>query len=163
MGGDGKGPKEPGDRIWRERLPENCPPANAHAGPCEQAFRFVTTASPTAEDFESYSAKGIPVGENEDPCRWASCSLYPDYATVLKKRKIKSLKRYPFVAEMKIRAGSGRIIQSWWLELRESVFRFSSIANRCRQIDRGKASICLSWRGGCARARRHFHGNARFL
>jgi hypothetical protein len=98
---------------FRESLPDNCPPIQAHERECPHAFRFVATKTPVAGDFDSYAAKQVPLPEglNVCPCRWASCSLYPDLATVYKKRKIKSLKKYPFVAELTIAANIGRLVE----------------------------------------------------
>lgn len=100
---------------FRETLPDNCPPADAHEGACAQAFRFVATTAPTAADFDSYAAQGhqLPDGISVCPCRWASCSLFSDIRTVQKKRKLKSLKKYRFVVELKIAAKSGRLKESY--------------------------------------------------
>lgn len=94
-----------------ETLPPNCPPKAAHNGGCGSAFRFVSCAKPAAVDFASNQAKGETPHPEADPCRWASCSLYTDMATVQKKRKLKKLKRYPFVAELSIASGSGYLVQ----------------------------------------------------
>lgn len=97
---------------FREVLPPNdCPPAESHQDGCETAFRFVPTAVPQADDFASHQAKGIPLPEGFDPCRWASCSLYTDLKTVQKKRKLKGLRDYGFVAELKIAEASGHMVQ----------------------------------------------------
>lgn len=96
---------------FREVLPAGCPPANSHNGACAIAFRFVSTATPKADAFESYATKGGLPPDGVDPCRWASCSLYPDLATVNKKRKLPGLKKYGFVAEIIIKAGSGHLIE----------------------------------------------------
>jgi hypothetical protein len=94
---------------FRESLPANCPPIDAHDGACACAFRFVSTPTPVAADFDSYAAqnKPIPTGIGVCPCRWASCSLYADLATVEKKRKLKSLRKYRFAARLTIREQSG--------------------------------------------------------
>jgi hypothetical protein len=96
---------------FRETLSNDCPPADAHEGACACAFRFVLTETPTATDFASYAARGkpLPDGIGVCACRWASCSLFLDLETVRKKRKIKSLQKYRFVAELKIAAKSGRM------------------------------------------------------
>jgi hypothetical protein len=96
---------------FREALPANCPPLGAHDGSCEKAYRFIPSAIPAAADFASYAANGEPPPEGVDPCRWASCSLYADLSTVHKKRKLKNLRNYSFVAQMKIEAGSGMLLQ----------------------------------------------------
>lgn len=99
---------------FRESLPADCPPTHAHEDECARAFRFVLAKSPVVGDFASHAAKQMPLPEGIDvcPCRWASCSLYSDLATVHKKRKIKSLKKYPFIAELKIAAKSGRLVEN---------------------------------------------------
>ncbi len=99
---------------FRETLPDHCPPSDAHDGARACAFRFVATEAPDASDFDSYAAQGIPLpdGIGVCACRWASCSLYSDLATVQKKRKLKNLKKYRFVAELKIAEKSGRLKDS---------------------------------------------------
>lgn len=100
---------------FREPLPDNCPPADAHEGACACAFRFVSTNSPTASDFDSYAAQGnpLPDGIGVCACRWASCSLFPDLETARKKRKLKSLRKYRYVAELNIAEKSGRLKVSY--------------------------------------------------
>jgi hypothetical protein len=97
--------------VFRETLPNDCPPSDAHDGGCASAFRFVPADPAIAANFDSYAAQGkpLPVGTDVTPCRWASCSLYSDLATARKKRKLKSLKKYRFVAELRIPAKSGKM------------------------------------------------------
>lgn len=96
---------------YREKLPANCPPKTAHDGGCEQAFRFLPARNPEPEHFASNQAKGEPAPPGIDECRWASCSLYADMATVQKKRKLKKLKSYGFVAQLKIAPASGHMVE----------------------------------------------------
>jgi len=98
---------------FREQLPTGgppCPPPKAHDGGQERAFRFIPTATPVAADFASNQAKQEPLPLGVDPCRWASCSLYSDMETIKKKRLLKNLQKFAFVAEIKIAAGSGLLL-----------------------------------------------------
>jgi len=66
---------------------------------------------PAPDHFASNQAKGETPPPGFDLCRWASCSLFGDMATVQKKRKLPKLKNYPFIAELKITAASGRMME----------------------------------------------------
>lgn len=97
---------------FKEQLPDACPPREAHEGACEIAFRLVPSKTPCLDDFASKAAKAEPLLPGACPCRWASCSLYVDLGTIEKKRKtFKKLREYPFAAQMRIKAGSGRLLQ----------------------------------------------------
>jgi hypothetical protein len=93
-----------------ESLPTGCPPADSHDLGCDTAFRLISNRTPTRDDFTSYAAKQESMPPNVDPCRWASCSLFADLETIVKKRSaFKKLKKYKFAAELTIPPGSGRI------------------------------------------------------
>jgi hypothetical protein len=92
---------------FRESLPNNCPPAEAHDRALEQVFRFVPTGTPVAADFASNAAKQEPLPPGVDPCRWASCSLCADMEQVEKARKFPKLKKFQHVAKMNIPKASG--------------------------------------------------------
>ena len=99
---------------FRETLPTDgapCPPKEAHTGLCDSAFRLIPSKNPVSADFASNRAKEELLPPGVDACRWASCSLYCDLATVIKKRKLPKLKHYLFAAELKIKAGSGFLLQ----------------------------------------------------
>jgi hypothetical protein len=101
--------------AFLEKLPNGCPPPTAHDGACEIAFRFVLNEAPGTDAFASQAAlasEGEKPPAGVDLCRWSSCSMYLDMETVAKKRKIKSLQKYPFVAQLKIQAGSGHILEN---------------------------------------------------
>jgi hypothetical protein len=95
-----------------EKLPDACPPADAHDGACSDVYRLAVGSSPTLDDFASKAALGEPLPPRQDACRWASCSLFPSLAVIEKKRKaFKKLRLYKYAARLNIVAGSGRIIQ----------------------------------------------------
>jgi hypothetical protein len=96
---------------FKEKLPENCPPPNSHTKGCGEAYRLIPNDKPIFDDFASYGAKNVPLPDGMDLCRWSSCSLYADMATVQKKRKLPKLRGYPFVAKLKIAASSGHILE----------------------------------------------------
>jgi hypothetical protein len=98
--------------AFREALPANCPPGDAHDGPCEIAYRLVLTDPPDADAFASAAAKLEPIPEGVSPCRWASCSLFSDLETVIKKRNtFKKLRKYMFAAQVNIPGASGKMVQ----------------------------------------------------
>lgn len=94
---------------FRETLPSECPPASATDDGYPTAYRFVLSAAPAMSDFASHAAKGLLPSPSCDPCKWASCSMYASLATVQKKRKLKSLQKYPYVAVLEITKGSGKL------------------------------------------------------
>jgi hypothetical protein len=95
---------------FRETLPPGCPPKEAQDIECAEAFRFIPAATPESAHFASNAAKRETPPPGIDACRWASCSLYTDMATVQKKRKLKKLRSYTPIAVLKIGAGSGYLI-----------------------------------------------------
>jgi hypothetical protein len=95
---------------FREILPAGCPPKDAQDIECADAFRFIPAATAALAHFASNAAKQETPPPGIDACRWASCSLYTDMATVQKKRKLKKLRSYIHVAKLKIGAGSGYLI-----------------------------------------------------
>ena len=97
---------------FREELPSGCPPTGAHEGECAEAYRLLSSSAPDAQAFASHAASQKPLPLGMDACRWASCSLYSDLKTIIKKRKLPGRKKYTYVALLKIDAGSGRILQN---------------------------------------------------
>jgi hypothetical protein len=89
-------------------LPVACPPAAACDIACEEAYRLLPSDRPQPVDFDSEAAKGklMPLGMN-DPCRWASCSLFCDMETIKKKLNLKNFRKYTHVARISVAAGSG--------------------------------------------------------
>lgn len=68
---------------YKEVLPEQCPPNDAHPLNDCVVIRMVSSSEPDDRDFESHAAKGkpIPVSSRSgkappDACSWASCSTY---------------------------------------------------------------------------------------
>jgi hypothetical protein len=95
-----------------EQLPDACPPDGAHDGGCGAAFRLTAGPNPTIGDFASNAALGEPLPPTVDPCRWASCSLFPRLDIIEKKRKaFKKLRKFKFVISLNIGAGCGKLIE----------------------------------------------------
>jgi hypothetical protein len=95
-----------------EPLPAGCPPDNAHEGACANVFRLTVGPNPTLDDFASKAALKEPMPPRLDPCRWASCSLFPSPDVVQKKRNtFKRLKAFKYAARLNISAGSGKLIR----------------------------------------------------
>ena len=97
---------------YREMLPVACPPDAACDMAVQKAFRLLPSNAPLSSHFDSEAAKGklMPPSLN-DPCRWASCSLFCDMETINKKRKLKNFRQYTHVACLNIVAGSGMLLR----------------------------------------------------
>jgi len=96
---------------YREKLPADCPPGTAHDGECGEAYRLLPNKVPIAADFASNAAKQEAIPPGADPCRWASCSLFTDMDALNKTRTtFKKLRKFKYVAQVKIVAGSGRLL-----------------------------------------------------
>ncbi|WP_407193222.1 hypothetical protein [Bradyrhizobium sp. STM 3566] len=99
--------------VFKERLPVNCPPSGSHQNGHQGVYRLCSTNPPTATDFLSAAAKNEPAPPVVDLCRWSSCSLFTDLATVKKKRStFKKLQKYGFAAVMTIPPKSGHSEQA---------------------------------------------------
>lgn len=73
------------------------------------AFRLVPTSSPAKEHFKSKAAEGKPCPRVEDPCRWASCSLFVEKPLeLLKLPRIRQ--RYGFLAALSLPRAKGRSV-----------------------------------------------------
>ncbi len=92
--------------VFRESLPDNCPPTDAVNVAYDAIYRFLPSNPPEDSHFDSYAAKEKPRPEVVDLCRWSSCSFF-----LAKKTAIKLLPklrgRFKFLACLKVPEGSG--------------------------------------------------------
>lgn len=102
---------------WAEQLSAGCPPDAAADPTGEAIYRFVATDPPTANDFRSYWAMGIPTTGTECESRALSC-----WASLDRARKWHLLSRFKgqLIAELKPAVGAGLVIHGkkrhvrWW-------------------------------------------------
>jgi hypothetical protein len=94
--------------FWEE-LPDQCPPAKAADIEISDAYRCVTSDSPTKDDFLSQAARKRPLNPLADPCKHSSCSLFTcaDKAKNIAYRLPKPREGGPFVAHLTIESGAG--------------------------------------------------------
>jgi hypothetical protein len=96
--------------VFLEELPPQCPPPQAKDAAIEGAYRVVSCAQPTMEDFQSHAELGYKIRPGTDPCRWRSCSLFlskdkaRDIAGLLPKTRMKN----PHLARVVISQGDGQ-------------------------------------------------------
>lgn len=95
-------------KFW-EVLPAQCPPAKAADIEISDAYRCVTSSTPTKNDFLSQAAKKLKLGPLGDPCKHASCSLFTcsEKAKNIAYRLPKPREGGPFVAQLTIGSGAG--------------------------------------------------------
>ena len=97
---------------FRELLPDNCPPEDAHMGGYEVLYRFVPATPATNGDFDSHAAKGKAPPPTVDPCRWSSCSFFRSRKDALSKLKLPKAKaRFSHFAVVNVPQGSGYSVE----------------------------------------------------
>jgi hypothetical protein len=92
-----------------EELPPQCPPPEAEDIAIEEAWRVVSGAELTAEDFYSHARKQIPKRPTATDCDHASCSLFTsrDKVAALASRLPKTRIANPWIARVAIPVGAG--------------------------------------------------------
>ena len=111
-----------------EKLPAECPPADALDEALATVYRLVPKAEPDESCFSSHFALGKVKSEayKATDCEWASCSLFGSLEVML---KIKGLrKRNKFVAKLSVPEKSGRYIAAYVAEEMSHIhfWRFNS-------------------------------------
>ena len=102
---------EPPHEAYRERLPPDCPPADAVALSRQTVLRLVPNEAVCLDDFKSQAALGRICPRNCDPCRWAGCSVYTENARPEKLAylaKLPTLSNMRFVAHVQVNEVSGK-------------------------------------------------------
>jgi hypothetical protein len=109
--------------VYREELPEECPPADAiEIQDGTVLFRLVRSNPPTNVDFDSWRAlnpeKPCPNGLCE--CRARAVSVHDDAEASAKLRKLPKFRRY-MIAKLSLEEGAGKIKETggkahyaWW-------------------------------------------------
>lgn len=92
---------------YAEELPSQCPPDDAVDRAWDALYRAVPCKPAEVKHFASKAANGDKPSVLDDPCRFASCSMY----TAL--RPAEKMLQYPnykdgAVVKLKISAGSGK-------------------------------------------------------
>ena len=108
--------------IYREALPDNCPPTLAEevSETCV-VYRLVGSNPATADDFRSQRAKKPDtVFSNVDECRARGLSVYTIRSDCDETRKLPHFRKY-LVCKVSLDIGAGRIQQTgqpshhtWW-------------------------------------------------
>ena len=111
---------------YRESLPSDCPPPNAHgimAGTVR--YRLLETSAPRQEDFDSYAKRQGAVNRqiSRTPCEQSGVSLFvsQESARKLMTSPLNRNRRWQAVGELTLPAGAGKLSpvdsnehQTWW-------------------------------------------------
>jgi len=107
--------------IYREQLPEDCPPEAAEeiAAP-RDVFRLVRTNPPSLSDFRSQRAEKPTAVFNVSECRARGLSVFAARRDSEKALKLPTL-RGRLICRVRLETGAGRILQAgaashhtWW-------------------------------------------------
>jgi hypothetical protein len=127
------GPTVASSIEFMEVLPQEggkCPPNDAVSQGYETVWRYVASDPPTPDDFKSHAAAKKPLPPGQDPCRWASCSLFlsddGSYESLPKPRK-----RYKYIAKISITAMCGFTKQSG---IHVDFWRFKTFKANVQQV-----------------------------
>lgn len=94
--------------MWREELPENCPPEDALEDN-DSYYRLVVTNPPTEEDFNSHRLRyPNKVFKDKDECEVRSISLFKTVAACESIKKFR-IHKEKLVAKLDITGDSGLI------------------------------------------------------
>jgi len=94
--------------MFREELPDQCPPHEAVDVAYERLYRAVPADPPLNEHFDSHARLGKPKPDTVDDCRWASCSLFTHRRKATNVAKLPKLRPVcQFVAELRVDVGAG--------------------------------------------------------
>jgi len=88
-----------------EKLPDQCPPADASDCEWKNVYRLLEKENPDKEAFKSHAALGKTPPANMDLCRWASCSLVLDPKKI---KKLPNFKNHRWAAKINVPVGAGR-------------------------------------------------------
>jgi hypothetical protein len=94
--------------MYSESLPMQCPPSEAVDDALPDVYRLVANETPSAQDFRSKAALGIPLDDGADSCMWSSCSLFTKTDRLLKFKRLKA--ENPFLVKLEVPAGSGKYL-----------------------------------------------------
>jgi len=109
--------------MFKEELPDQCPPAEAidHAYP--ESWRMIRGATALPDHFLSHAAQGMPCPTIGLECRFSSCSLFLDKDSALSamKKLPRLRKKFDHLALLQIPSGAGMSavgqnghIDFWW-------------------------------------------------
>lgn len=100
--------------IYREALPDNCPPAMAEeVSEARVVYRLVRSNPPTTDDFRSQrEEKPDTVFSNVDECLARGLSVYACRSDCDKPKKLPRFRKC-FVCKVDLDIGAGRIQQTW--------------------------------------------------
>lgn len=106
------------EQGWAEPLGPDCPPSGSTAAGGETHYRLVENDPPTATDFMSHRARGLPTGDACE-CRARSVSLVVTMEKALENLKLPRWRRMAGVAAVTMPSGAGALKKSkhhvdWW-------------------------------------------------
>jgi len=95
--------------AFREELPDACPPPEAKAIALSGVYRFLPSANPKNEHFDSYCLlKGPKPPPTVTLCQWSACSLFVTREKAVAKIKLQKLRsRFSHFAILDVPANAG--------------------------------------------------------
>ena len=110
--------------MFREDLPDQCPPAGAIAPDDMEVFRVIRSDQPSVGDFDSQARLGtvsLEGREAEFVCRAFACSVFSQIAGARKLTKLPKFKSHKFIARLRLTPDAGSVHNSsgyhwdWWI------------------------------------------------
>jgi hypothetical protein len=106
--------------MYRESLPEKCPPESAKTPDDVVLLRLLCSPVPVEEDFQSHQERK-PNVVYQDPCRARGVSLMPSIDVCRDVIKLKRMNKFKFAVRVKLAPESGMIEHdkadhcTWWI------------------------------------------------
>ena len=107
--------------IWKEELPDNCPPEDAKAPNEKELYRLVSSNPPTDNDFDSHRALYPNKIFNVSDCQAHSISIINNLSDIEKMKKL-PLHKNKIIVRLQLELKDGLIKQtgkithfSWWV------------------------------------------------
>jgi len=120
--------------IWKEELPDNCPPDDAISPDGKDLFRLVSSKPPSDNDFDSYKTIYPYKQFSVSDCQAKSISVLNDLWEIKKIRKL-PIHKNKMIVRLQLERKDGLIKQtgninhfSWW------VSKYFSL-NQCEYIE----------------------------
>lgn len=109
--------------MYREPLPDQCPPSSAVAPNGLAVYRAVRSNPPLLDDFDSQvKLKTIDLTNRpaEFVCRASACSVFTDITGAKQLKKLPKLRDRIYVACLQLSADAGVIVKKghhvdWWI------------------------------------------------
>ncbi|WP_186115466.1 hypothetical protein [Burkholderia gladioli] len=110
--------------MYRENLPQQCPPGYAVVPNNFDVYRAIQAQQPTLQDFDSQARLGTVNLEGRDDvftCRAFSCSVFSNISGARKLTKLPKFRGYKFIAHLRLDPTSGVVHNSsgyhydWWI------------------------------------------------